>query len=91
MTNPESPDTINDILATPRAETSMDERTEGELRGAIHALANGIGREAFIHEMGKWLVQWEPTLRATQPADHPALVALDRYRATTTEEERGFA
>ncbi len=77
----DSPDQINDILNTPMAESSMDERTEGEFRGAMHKLAKDLGPDNFCAMGMQVLLSLETQIRASSKPGDPALEQLNRYYA----------
>jgi hypothetical protein len=65
----------------------MDERSEGEFRGAMTMLADKVGPDAYNDMVLKIGLAQEDYLRKNAKPDNPMLVMLDAHHA---RQERGF-
>jgi hypothetical protein len=68
----------------------MDERVEGEFRGALTHLRREMGDDAFGTLAMEFLLQNEEYLRINCPPEHLALRRLDEYHAERPRAHRGF-
>lgn len=66
---------------------TMDERTEGELRGVSRQMATAMGVENFRNAVMNFALANEEFLRRTTRPDHPTILALDAYHR---KQELGF-
>ena len=76
---PVTPDEINDLLATPAQDMGVDERTEGEVRGAFAEMARLVGPQAFMEIGMKFLLANEVEIRANSKPGDAALERLNQY------------
>jgi hypothetical protein len=60
---------------------TMDERSEGAIRGTLTRLAHSVGADAFRDAVIRATLPYEARLRRECPPDHPSLKLLDEYHA----------
>lgn len=65
----------------------IDERTEGELRGALAKLADAMGPDAFQEAVDELILNAEGFIRSHCKPGTPALLRLEEVLA---RRERGF-